>query len=581
MEQQPIKVDLTAKAAALMRLHNAANSAFQQPGMFSPGTPPQPMYGDEAPHLYEYQPGINLVTTPRLGYGVLPFSALRALASASKEIRLNIELIKRQVRGLDWEIVPSRKELGRKAVMVNGVAYEKTTDMQGVYDFFELPDGVNDFDAWLNMLIEELLVTDAVTLYPSMDCDRLILELIDGTTIRPLVDLRGRTPRAPFPAYLQVLHGIPSTHYPADQLLYRPLNTKVYTPYGESPTEWILTAINTAIRKDAQKIGYYTEGNIPGAFGFLPEGWTPEQIEVWTEYFNALVAGDVSRANKIIWLPGGNGATNPVYPFAQNDVDNIEVDKYLMQVACWAYGNNPSEFGLIPGEGLGGKGFMQGTAAQQMRSMVWPITGYLSSFFTLIIRRYLKRPDLKFQWVGLDPTPDQLSMAQVDQIYTGMGAYDMAYVQDRLGVPRQFRPVDKPAQTSFPVSPFPGSPAQFQPNNGITAQPVNPFFTRAVKAELDTWREKVQRAMKKNWPLPDFKSEIIPAELHKSVSDSLRKAENPEAIVAIFENAEGSISDVVNDPSAHLKLTAEGEMQNALALYFDGLRQRVMQSTVE
>lgn len=533
---QPNKIDLTVKAQAIMRLHNAANAYFQQAGAFGPGTPPQPVYGEDDPHLYEYQPGVNLVTTPRAGYNVLPFAALRALAAASKEIRLNIELIKRQIRGLEWEIVPSRRNQERDAVMVNSVAYEKTTEIQSVVEFFEFPDGVTDFDAWSNMLIEELLVTDAVSLYPNTSQDgRVILEIIDGTTIRPLVDMRGRTPQPPAPAYLQVLHGIASTHYPSDRLLYRPLNTKVYTPYGESPVEWVLTAINTAIRKDAQKIGYYTEGNMPGAFGFLPESWTPEQIEVWTQYFNALVQGDVARANKIIWLPGGAGATNPVFPFQQNDVDNIDVDKYLMQVACWAFGNNPAEFGLIPGEGLGGKGFMQGNAELQMRSMVWPITGYLFSLFNLIIRKYLKRPDLKFQWVGLNPAPDQLSMAQVDQIYTQMGAYSMDYVQDRLGVPQQFRPLAPPIN---PVFGSPYSPGFQQPPRSLAPEnDAQPFINHAIKLELGQWREKALRALKKKWPAPDFKSDILPADLATRVRQGLAKAATPEQIHAVFSAA--------------------------------------------
>ena len=541
MDNTPQKLDITAKAQALMRLHDASNSYFARSGMFSPGTPPVPAFGDEAPHLYQYQPGVNLVTTPRMGYGVLPFPALRALGAACKEIRLNIELIKRQIRGLEWEIVPSRKSADQKAVIVEGVAYEKTVETQSVIDFFELPDGVNDFDAWLNMLIEELLVTDAVTLYPSASLGSAIfageggnftLEIIDGTTIRPLVDMRGSTPKPPQPAYLQVLHGIPATHYPAIELLYRPLNTKVYTPYGESPIEWVLTAINTAIRKDAQKIGYFTEGNIPGAFGFLPEDWTPEQISVWADYFDALVAGKENRANQIVWLPGGNGATNPVYPFQQNDVDNVDVDKFLMQVACWAFGNSPSEFGIIPGEGLGGKGFMQGTSAQQMRSMVWPITGYLFSLFNLVVRRYLKRPDLKFQWVGLDPAPDQLQMAQVDQAYVDMGVYDLAFVQDRIGVPRQFRPVEKPKPSS-PPSAFPAG--VFGANQ--PANLTNPYFTRAVKAELETWREKTQRALKKGWNLPDFESEILPVETMEAVRAGLAKITTSEQVTAVFEAA--------------------------------------------
>ncbi len=235
----------------------------------------------------------------------------------------------------------------------------------------------------------------------------------------------------------------------------------------------------------------------------------------------------MARANKIIWLPGGNGSSNPVYPFQQNDVDQIDVDKYLMQVACWAFGNSAAEFGIIPGEGLGGKGFMPGNAQLQMRSMVWPITGYLSSLFNLFVCRYLKRPDLKFQWVGLDPAPDQLQMAQVDQLYTQMGAYDLAYVQDRIGVPRQFRP----------AAPTPSASPQFPISQFANSQPANPYFTRAVKAELDTWREKAQRALKKGWTMPDFESEILPAEIMASVRAGLAKTASSDQINAAFEAA--------------------------------------------
>lgn len=544
---QPIKTDLSQKAEAIMRLHQASNAYFERSSMFSPGDPPNPAYGDDDPHLYEYRPGINLITTPRMGYGVLPFSALRALGTACKEIRLNIEQIKREIRGLEWEIVPSRKA---DSVGVGD------SEIKTVVNFWESPDHVNDFDAWLNMLIEELLVTDAVTLYPNHDDGEFSLELIDGTTVKPLVDMRGRTPKPPIPAYLQVLHGVPSTHYPANRLLYKPLNTKVYTPYGDTPTEWILTAINTAIRKDAQAIAHYTDGNIPGAFGFLPDDWTPEQIQVWSEYFDALMAGDVGRASKIVWLPGGNGSNNPVYPFQQNNVDNVEVNKYLMQVACWAFGNNPAEFGIIPGEGLGGKGFMQGTQSSQMRSMTWPITGYLSSMFNLITRKYLNRPDVRFQWVGLDPVPDKKQMAEVDGMYVEMGIYDKAYVQDRLGVPHEFRPG---YQTPAPA------PAVDQ----------SPYFERAVKAELDTWRGKVMRAMKKGWSLPEFRSDIIPADLHANLSAGLKKASGPDEVARAFEQAE--VMPLKPDPSATLKMAAERETDAALREYFDGLRQRILQ----
>lgn len=532
------RFDLTDRAKAMMRLHQAANNYFagvnSSAGAFGPGEPPTAANGDEEPRLFEYEPGINLVTTPRAGYGVLPFDVLRAMGGACKEIRLNIELIKRQIRGLDWEIVPNKKNIRASAISSSDTSLDSKT----VEEFFDIPDGINDFDAWLNMLIEELLVTDAVTLYPKTDIltGKFTLEVIDGTTIRTLVDMKGRTPRPPHPAYIQMLYGTPSTHYTASDLLYRPLNTKVYTPYGESPIEWVLTMINTAIRNDAQRIGYFTDGNIPAAFGFLPESWTPDQINMWSEYFDHLVKGDMNRANKIIWLPGGNGSQNPVYPFMQNDVDKIDVDKYLMQVACWAFGNSPAEFGIVPGEGLGGKGFMQGSENMQYRSMFWPITGYLDSLFNLIIRRYLGRSDLKFQWIGLDPVQDKMQMAQVDQMYVSMGAYSLAYVQDRLGVPQSFRPESAPTVVA-----------------GVSASPYfgsgSPYFSRAVKADLAVWREKVERSIKKGWNLPKFESEVIPDSLSDQVKRDLVAADSLEKVRYVFEKAAESIEKVPAIPA--------------------------------
>jgi hypothetical protein len=42
-------------------------------------------------------------------------------------------------------------------------------------------------------------------------------------------------------------------------------------------------------------------------------------------------------------------------------------------------------------------------------------------------------------WIGLEPPEDELRRAQVDQIYLSMGEFSPAYVQDRLGVPVEYR----------------------------------------------------------------------------------------------------------------------------------------------
>lgn len=495
------KIDLMERFGALARLAQAANTAI-----FGPGAPPQPLMEDEPPRLFEYQPGVNLVTVPRAGFGVLPFAVLRAMAQSSKEIRLNIELIKRTVRGLEWDIVSRGKQVDGYRVVTSEVV-----------KFFEQPDGVHDFDAWVNQLLETLLTIDAVTIYPDVQDGKLVsLDLVDGATIRPLLDLRGRIPRPPQPAYLQVLYGAPMTHYSADQLIYTPLNVKTHTPYGESPIEWALMAINTAIRHDAMRLGWFTEGNIPGVLVSVSPEWTPEQLEVFQNYFEALAKGDIHRASRILFVPG-NGAQSIFQP-QQGDADKIEVDKWLMQVICWAFGNNPAEFGLVSSAGLGGAGYVQGMENAQYRSMIGPITGFLKALFDRVIRDYLKRPDLEFKWIGLEPPEDELRQAQVDQVYLSMGVYSPAYVQERLGVPVEFR------QTAVAVAAPNLLPAQF-----------SSLFERAAKYELHRWRQNAV-ALFKGKTREQFMSEVLPLDLQNEIRAKLNDCRTADEAADIFDS---------------------------------------------
>ena len=91
------------------------------------------------------------------------------------------------------------------------------------------------------MALEEVFVTDTLCIYPEMDRRGRLhaLRIIDGTTIKPLIDELGRIPGPPTPAYEQVIKGTPRTWYARDELIYRPKNRRVNTPYGFSAIEWI------------------------------------------------------------------------------------------------------------------------------------------------------------------------------------------------------------------------------------------------------------------------------------------------------------------------------------------------------
>jgi hypothetical protein len=125
------QIDLTPQALAMIRLIQAGQSTVSESrfsGRFGPGYPPMPVEPEPEPRLFQYQPGINLMMIPRMGDGVLPFATLRSMSKACKEIRLNIEHIKRTMRGVDWDIVPNDK---RKTV-VGGKTYIATPETDSV-----------------------------------------------------------------------------------------------------------------------------------------------------------------------------------------------------------------------------------------------------------------------------------------------------------------------------------------------------------------------------------------------------------------------------------------------------------------
>jgi len=422
----------------------------QAAGSMGPGEPLLPAEAEEAPRLFEYQSGINLVMMPRSGFGMAPFSVLRALSESSKEIRLNIELIKRTVRGLKWGIVPSKEK--------DPLAAQYEAEIDRLEEWLETPDRVNDFDQWVGQLVEELLVTDAVTIWQerSRGGEVTALELVDGTTIRPVLDFRGRVATPPMPAYIQVLHGMPTSWFTREQLIYSPLNSSTHSPYGTSPIEFILLVVNLALRRDAFQVGYYTSGNVPEALVGAPSDWTKDQVDTWQRYWDAMVAGNVDAQRRMHFIPleGGRGSM-PVYEFKRDDPNQVERDKWLMQVACWAFGNSPSEFGLTPGEGLGGSGFAGAMENAHYRSMVGPVTEYIARRINGVLKG-MGKGHLRFAWDGMDPQEDKLQQAQVDQIYVPLGIYGPGYVQDRLGVPPEHRPVEERAGRGEEVEPAPG-----------------------------------------------------------------------------------------------------------------------------
>ena len=255
---------------------------------FGPQQPLAPMAPPEVKgRQFDYPFGVNLNYVPRSNDGI-SFAELRGLADALPLLRAVIETRKDQIAGAELCGAPRARAPTRR---------DAAKRIDAVSRFLARPDRRHSFADWLRMLVEDMLVIDAATIYPRYARGGALysLDIIDGATIKPLIGEDGRAPEPPDPAYQQILHGVPAADFSADELIYLPRNVRSHRLYGMCPVEQIALTINIALRRDAATLDYYRTGSTPDAFATLPKEWTVDQIRQFQDYFDALMSGNLAR----------------------------------------------------------------------------------------------------------------------------------------------------------------------------------------------------------------------------------------------------------------------------------------------
>lgn len=353
----------------------------------SPGQPIKPQAQEGAyGRRFDYPVGANTTYTPRATERTT-FQQLRAVADNCDVVRLCIETRKDQMERQRWKI--QRKD---------GKVIENDPKVAEITQMLRRPDGRYSWGAWVRMLVEEVLVIDAPSVVPrrKVNGSLAFFELIDGSLIKPLVDAEGRVPAAPDPAYQQVIKGLPAVDYTADELVYQPRNPRVHKFYGYSPVEQILLTINIAVRRALGQLQYFTEGNIPEAFASVPKEWSPQQIEQFQAYWDAIVEGDQAQKRKVRFVPGDTKVTN-VREAPLKD----EFDEWIARVACYAFSLPPTPFV---------KQMNRATAETAddaaTEEGLGPLKEWLADLVNLLIGKYLDASDYEFSWAdekALDP----------------------------------------------------------------------------------------------------------------------------------------------------------------------------------
>jgi Phage portal protein len=380
--------------------------------------PQQPLAPQAPPDVkgrqFDYAFGANLNYIPRSEGGV-SFAELRGLADALPLLRAVIETRKDQVAAQNFTV--------RQRARAN--LPDASARIDKALGFFARPDRRRSFGDWLRMLLEDLLVIDAATIYPRYARSGALysLDIIDGATIKPLIGEDGRAPEAPDPAYQQILHGVPAADFSADELLYLPRNVRAHRTYGMSPVEQIALTINIALRRDIATLDYYRTGSSPDSFATLPKEWTGDQIRQFQDYFDALMSGNSARRRMVKFMPSDFKLIEARQPPLKD-----LYDEWLAKVICYAFSVPASPFVSQVNRATGETMRLQAT-----QEGLVPLKNWIKSALDQIIQVSMGEPGLEFIWVG-DDAIDPLQQAQTLNILVAAGIKTREEARAELGL---------------------------------------------------------------------------------------------------------------------------------------------------
>lgn len=430
---------------------------------FAPGRPLIPSLinppredGRADPRRYEFPVAWNLQITEQR---VVPFRLLRDVADGSDLVRKCIEVVKAGIAGLDWDISLSPEATERiiseagpevsHSAAAKAAREKLMPDIVRCKDFWQMPDRVNglNFSEWVAMAIEEMLVIDALSIYPNktMNDENLhSLEILDGATIKPLLDDRGGRPVPPFPAYQQILWGFPrgeftasadaDGEFSADDLVYAPRTRRPFTPYGYSAVERALPVIDLYMKRLQWLRTEFTDGVTPDMLikTDATYGGNPEILRAYERVFNDEMSGKTEARRRARIFPQG---MDPIITPGLDVKYKPDFDEYLVRQICSHFGVLPTQIGFAPKGGLGGSGVQEGEAVSAEVIGQRPIIMWMTDLLNQMSYRFLGMPkDLVFT-LSSGEQDDETMDAQRREVQLRSGQITLNEIRAESGRP--------------------------------------------------------------------------------------------------------------------------------------------------
>ena len=412
--------------------------------------------GKPDPRRWEFEVAQNINVT---GGRLVPFKVLRQSSEQIDIIRRCIEVLKNKMVGLNWDITLTdsavekvMSEAGVDQVRAAQVAKDKfTTEMNRLRDFWATPDISNgmDFQSWLTMLLEDLLVLDAVAIWPQQTVGGELksLQLLDASTIKPLINDRGMRPEPPNAAFQQILYGFPRTEFSAptetleadgeftsDELSYLVRNRRTHSVYGYGPVERALPLADLYLRRQQWLRSEYTDGVMPSLVlkTSAEFGNNPELLRAYENILNDDLAGQTEQRKRARLLPAG---LDPVSFAGESEKFNDTLDEYLVTSICGHFGVLPTEIGFTGGTGMGGASIHEGQSESSEILGLLPLSQWVARQISQLSYVYLGMPrELEFKF---QPSirQDDTAIAQAEDVRIRNGSLTLNEARSKHGLP--------------------------------------------------------------------------------------------------------------------------------------------------
>jgi hypothetical protein len=478
--------------------------------------------GRPAPRRFQYPVGWNLpMGQPGSeGLTLAAFAMLRELSRRYSTLWGMLNLRVKELVGLDWDIGPT-KDAQEAAKHDKALAKDLSVRSKKLVDWFRWhidPNYTDGFQSWFTAALWDQFIMDAVAVHPLPTRVKgkglfgrglAHWELLDGASIRPLVDVRGALPLPPAVAYQQVLWGVPRVDlmqvlaigdpdeteaimeaagmavdlddvepdgtYRMDQLHYWRQTPWTNNPYGLSPVAAALLPIAIGIQRQVWLNDYWAEGSVPSVFLEAgPQYQTSTQQKQLESSLNSL-AGDIAWKHRIIVLPPGSK------PFPQKDLTaNKEVDLAIIEYLYPVLQIQPQEIGQMPGgktSGLGGSGATHEMMDAMARQRTQPDRKVWKGRFDRAIQWDFGQADLEWKWLQdeEEENEEQRAAADASDIMHGLKTIDAVVVDnggDAYGLPLTSTPFFALGSGIIPLDPSVQAPAPIVPGGAGPASPT-------------------------------------------------------------------------------------------------------------